>query len=164
NQWPDARGTGGRITVESVARCSWNGWPDGRGIRRRPAPVRFTAAALGALHSSNSARSATHYVALTAHTHLTTSRSVPYGAFNQRESCPPSCRIDGRLSRQLEQAPFSEDSARPTTKVSDSWKLRWWVMSHDGYNQIQQPDQLRDEVRQRLLDALDLQPDQYPPL
>ncbi|WP_240113574.1 hypothetical protein, partial [Pseudomonas aeruginosa] len=32
-QWPDARGTGGRITVESVARCSWNGWPDGRGIR-----------------------------------------------------------------------------------------------------------------------------------
>ncbi|EPU1586409.1 helix-turn-helix domain-containing protein [Pseudomonas aeruginosa] len=25
---------GGRITVESVARCSWNGWPDDRGIRR----------------------------------------------------------------------------------------------------------------------------------
>ncbi|TGB16148.1 hypothetical protein E5D53_32600, partial [Pseudomonas aeruginosa] len=22
-----------RITVESVARCSWNGWPDDRGIR-----------------------------------------------------------------------------------------------------------------------------------
>jgi transposase len=26
------RGTGGRITVESVAGCSWNGWPNGRGI------------------------------------------------------------------------------------------------------------------------------------
>ncbi|MCF5044537.1 hypothetical protein GIW79_29330 [Pseudomonas sp. PA-7-1E] len=25
---------GGRITVESVVRCSWNGWPDDRGIRR----------------------------------------------------------------------------------------------------------------------------------
>src|SRR5690606_10491754 len=31
NQWPDARGMGGRITVESVVRCSWNGWPDDRG-------------------------------------------------------------------------------------------------------------------------------------
>lgn len=27
------RGTGGRITVESVAEYSWNRWPDGRGIR-----------------------------------------------------------------------------------------------------------------------------------
>jgi hypothetical protein len=25
---------GGQITVESVVRCSWNGWPDDRGIRR----------------------------------------------------------------------------------------------------------------------------------
>ncbi|OKS46279.1 hypothetical protein BH609_01700, partial [Pseudomonas aeruginosa] len=25
---------GGRITVESVVRCSWNGWPDDREIRR----------------------------------------------------------------------------------------------------------------------------------
>ena len=24
---------GGRISVESVAGCSWNRWPDGRGIR-----------------------------------------------------------------------------------------------------------------------------------
>ena len=24
---------GGRISVESVVRCSWNGWPDDRGIR-----------------------------------------------------------------------------------------------------------------------------------
>lgn len=24
---------GGRITVESVVRCLWNGWPDDRGIR-----------------------------------------------------------------------------------------------------------------------------------
>ncbi|MCO3750438.1 hypothetical protein FA132_35225, partial [Pseudomonas aeruginosa] len=23
----------GRISVESVVRCSWNGWPDDRGIR-----------------------------------------------------------------------------------------------------------------------------------
>lgn len=27
---------GGRITVESVVRCSWNGWPDDRGIRTQP--------------------------------------------------------------------------------------------------------------------------------
>ncbi|GBH10331.1 Phage- or plasmid-associated DNA primase [Pseudomonas syringae pv. actinidiae] len=26
---------GGRIIVESVAGCSWNGWPDDRGIRKR---------------------------------------------------------------------------------------------------------------------------------
>lgn len=25
---------GGRITVESVVRCLWNGWPDDRGIRK----------------------------------------------------------------------------------------------------------------------------------
>ncbi|MCO3750329.1 hypothetical protein FA132_34610, partial [Pseudomonas aeruginosa] len=25
----------GRISVESVVRCSWNGWPDDRGIRSR---------------------------------------------------------------------------------------------------------------------------------
>ncbi|WP_449430477.1 hypothetical protein [Pseudomonas putida] len=25
---------GGRISVESVVRCSWNGWPDDRGIRK----------------------------------------------------------------------------------------------------------------------------------
>ncbi|MBY9935361.1 hypothetical protein [Pseudomonas aeruginosa] len=25
---------GGRITVESVVRCSWNGWPDDREIRK----------------------------------------------------------------------------------------------------------------------------------
>ncbi|OSR65055.1 HTH-type transcriptional regulator PrtR [Pseudomonas syringae pv. actinidiae] len=25
---------GGRIIVESVAGCSWNGWPDDRGIRK----------------------------------------------------------------------------------------------------------------------------------
>ncbi|WOF80175.1 DUF427 domain-containing protein [Pseudomonas sp. FeN3W] len=28
---------GGRITVESVVRCSWNGWPDDRGIRMNAA-------------------------------------------------------------------------------------------------------------------------------
>lgn len=28
---------GGRITVESVVRCLWNGWPDDRGIRNYPA-------------------------------------------------------------------------------------------------------------------------------
>ena len=26
---------GGRISVESVVRCSWNGWPDDRGIRNQ---------------------------------------------------------------------------------------------------------------------------------
>ncbi|MCO3750509.1 hypothetical protein FA132_35630, partial [Pseudomonas aeruginosa] len=25
----------GRISVESVVRCSWNGWPDDRGIRTK---------------------------------------------------------------------------------------------------------------------------------
>ncbi|MCO3750352.1 hypothetical protein FA132_34745, partial [Pseudomonas aeruginosa] len=29
----------GRISVESVVRCSWNGWPDDRGIRRVPRPA-----------------------------------------------------------------------------------------------------------------------------
>jgi hypothetical protein len=28
---------GGRISVESVVRCSWNGWPDDRGIRNNDA-------------------------------------------------------------------------------------------------------------------------------
>ncbi|MCO3749555.1 hypothetical protein FA132_30265, partial [Pseudomonas aeruginosa] len=27
----------GRISVESVVRCSWNGWPDDRGIRMEAA-------------------------------------------------------------------------------------------------------------------------------
>ncbi|QCT95424.1 hypothetical protein FEV13_00290 (plasmid) [Stutzerimonas degradans] len=35
---------GGRITVESVVRCSWNGWPDDREIRRLELGVSITAA------------------------------------------------------------------------------------------------------------------------
>jgi hypothetical protein len=33
NQWPNAAGMGGRISVESVAEWAWNGWPNRRGIR-----------------------------------------------------------------------------------------------------------------------------------
>ena len=35
NQWPDGRGMGGRMRVESVAGWPWNGWPDARGISGR---------------------------------------------------------------------------------------------------------------------------------
>ena len=34
NQWPDRRGTGSRISVESVAECPWNGGPNRGGIRK----------------------------------------------------------------------------------------------------------------------------------
>ena len=43
NQWPDARGTGGRMLMESVAEWPWNGWPNSRGIRsqhQQPQPGR----------------------------------------------------------------------------------------------------------------------------
>ncbi|PLV21729.1 hypothetical protein CXG53_23870, partial [Pseudomonas guariconensis] len=33
---------GGRITVESVVRCSWNGWPDDRGIRKAKTTTRIS--------------------------------------------------------------------------------------------------------------------------
>lgn len=78
--------------------------------------------------------------------------------------------VNGGLSRLLEETPLSndmrlspkEDGARLTATVNDSWELRWWILSHAGSIQIQQPAQLRDEICQRLRDALDLQQDQYP--
>ena len=33
NQWPDHRGTGGRMFMESVAGSPWNQWPDAARIR-----------------------------------------------------------------------------------------------------------------------------------
>jgi hypothetical protein len=49
NQWPDRRGTGGRISVESVAECPWNGWPNGRGIRTIDAAAQIVGDALDGL-------------------------------------------------------------------------------------------------------------------
>ena len=37
---PDHRGIGGRITVERVAECSWNRWPNARGKHNPVCPLR----------------------------------------------------------------------------------------------------------------------------
>ncbi|UFQ99117.1 hypothetical protein [Pseudomonas wenzhouensis] len=42
---------GGRISVESVVRCSWNGWPDDRGIRTQLKEPLYNAAVKGHIES-----------------------------------------------------------------------------------------------------------------
>lgn len=73
--------------------------------------------------------------------------------------------VNDGLSRLLAETPLAndmllkpeEDGANLTATVNDSWELRWWILSHAGSIQIRKPNSLRDEIRQRLRAALELQ-------
>lgn len=73
--------------------------------------------------------------------------------------------VDDGLSRLLAETPLShdmrlkheDDGARLYATVTDSWELRWWILSHAGSIQICKPRKLRTEISQRLRTALELQ-------
>lgn len=68
------------------------------------------------------------------------------------------------LARLLQETPISNDmllveedeGSSVTATVNDSWELKWWILSHAGSIQIQQPQELRAEIYQRLQTALGL--------
>ncbi|QCT95397.1 hypothetical protein FEV13_00135 (plasmid) [Stutzerimonas degradans] len=65
---------GGRITVESVVRCSWNGWPDDREIRSRsPGEAGEMASGYGQARRTQAARAAS---------------SLNAGVFSSGQPCP----------------------------------------------------------------------------
>lgn len=73
--------------------------------------------------------------------------------------------INDGLARLLRETPLSQDmtltskgeGALLKATVTDSWELRWWVLSHAGSIQIHKPKQLAKEITDRLKDGLELQ-------
>lgn len=84
--------------------------------------------------------------------------------FGTHEKIKLEAWISAGLARLLQEAPISHDmllvtedeGSRLTATVNDSWELKWWILSHAGSIQIQQPQGLRDEIQQRLRAALEL--------
>jgi len=84
--------------------------------------------------------------------------------FGTHEKIKLEAWISEGLARLLQEAPISHDmllvaedeGSRLTATVNDSWELKWWILSHAGSIQIQQPQGLRDEIQQRLKAALEL--------
>lgn len=72
--------------------------------------------------------------------------------------------ITDGLSRLLSETPLSddmrltreEDGAHLFATVTDSWELRWWILSHAGSIQIKKPQALANDIAERLQQALDL--------
>lgn len=73
--------------------------------------------------------------------------------------------INDGLARLLRETPLSQDmtltskgeGALLKATVTDSWELRWWVLSHAGSIQIRKPKQLAQEITDRLKNGLELQ-------
>lgn len=84
--------------------------------------------------------------------------------FGTQEKIQLEAWVSEGLARLLQEAPIShdmhlvaeDDGSRLTAIVNDSWELKWWILSHAGYIQIGKPEQLRDEITQRLRSALEL--------
>lgn len=85
--------------------------------------------------------------------------------FGTHEKIQLEAWVSEGLARLLQEAPISEDmmltaqeeGSRLTATVNDSWELKWWILSHAGSIQVGKPEQLRDEIVQRLKSALELQ-------
>jgi predicted DNA-binding transcriptional regulator YafY len=84
--------------------------------------------------------------------------------FGTRHKIRLEAWISDGLARLLTEAPLSEDmqltpeedGSRLTATVNDSWELKWWILSHAGSIQVQQPLALREEIIQRLRAGLAL--------
>ncbi|MBL4835035.1 MAG: WYL domain-containing protein [Pseudomonas sp.] len=72
--------------------------------------------------------------------------------------------VSERLADILAETPLSEDMVltsfndgegfQLTATVTDTWELRWWLLSHTGAIVVHQPQALRDELRMRLEEGL----------
>ena len=84
--------------------------------------------------------------------------------FGTHEKIQLETWVSEGLARLLQEAPISHDmlliaedeGSRLTATVNNSWELKWWILSHAGSIQVQQPPGLRDEISQRLQAALEL--------
>lgn len=84
--------------------------------------------------------------------------------FGTHEKIQLEAWVSEGLARLLQESPISHDmlldtedeGSRLTATVNDSWELKWWILSHAGSIQVYKPKPLRDEIKQRLLAALEL--------
>lgn len=73
--------------------------------------------------------------------------------------------INDGLARLLRETPLSDDMTLTdegdgsvlVATVTDSWELRWWILSHAGSIQIREPKKLASEITHRLSQALAMQ-------
>lgn len=84
--------------------------------------------------------------------------------FGSGERIQLEARVTGALVELLGEAPISadmqlvaqEEGVLLTATVTNSWELRWWLLSHAGSIRVLQPDALREEVIARLQRGLEL--------
>lgn len=82
--------------------------------------------------------------------------------FSDGNSFTLEAKINADLAMHLRETPLSEDQTiiaeeqwhTLTATVMDSWQLRWWVLSQGEQIEIIAPTTLRDEIKQRLQQAL----------
>lgn len=72
--------------------------------------------------------------------------------------------VNSELARRLLETPLSAnmqlaadgEGALLTATVTDSWELKWWLLSNAGLIEIRQPQTLREEILASLRNALQL--------
>jgi len=85
--------------------------------------------------------------------------------FGTREKIQLEAWVNEGLARLLQETPISNDmqlvpeegGSRLTATVNDSWELKWWILSHAGAIRVEQPGYFRDDITERLQQALTLQ-------
>ena len=60
------------------------------------------------------------------------------------------------IAEDMELTPIDDDWYRLEATVSDSWQLRWWIMSHAADIEVLEPENLRANVSKQLENALAL--------
>ncbi|MBA1201514.1 WYL domain-containing protein [Pseudomonas capeferrum] len=82
----------------------------------------------------------------------------------QAEGMELQAWINDTLARQLRESPLTADMQlmaleqghRLRAMVSDSWPLRWWLLSQGDSLVVEQPQSLREEIARTLSKAADL--------
>lgn len=72
--------------------------------------------------------------------------------------------VNDNLARLLNETPLStnmilvdeDEGATITATVNDTWELKWWILSHAGSIQVQEPLELRRELREKMASGLRL--------
>uniref|UniRef100_UPI003A97176F helix-turn-helix transcriptional regulator n=1 Tax=Shewanella sp. TaxID=50422 RepID=UPI003A97176F len=58
------------------------------------------------------------------------------------------------LSTDMQLSKVDDEWSLVTATVSDSWQLRWWIMSHAVNIEVLEPKSLRDGIKRQLSEAL----------
>ena len=91
-------------------------------------------------------------------------RYIDSGAmqFGSSEKIQLKARISEAIARLLRETPLSDDmqiipdktGLQLTATVSNSWELRWWILSHAPAVIVEEPQALREDIGWRLREAL----------